>query len=257
MEDRKEKSEEIVKSIKLLNSVLKTSTDNKQKERVKVEISKLRKMLQDLYPDSDVKELEDAISSDFMVIHRGNDVSLKDYKFLKDIEIEVVSAHKEDREINEIASLMRYYEERIWVAISEQHIKLDFSNSAERDVLYRKIDECNKAFKSFCQTIEDIEKSRSTEYVNQLHLMRVRHGRLFLFEIYYFFKSSMEFVSNLIASYELGGNMILNPDDIIEYADYERYRIFEDQTIIDILVYAQKFIDEVLDYINVPDIKKD
>ncbi len=256
MKDKKEKSEEIVKSIRLLESVLKSSKDNNQKARVQGEISKLRGILQEMYPDTEIKDLEDAIFSDVMTIKKGVEVTLRDYEFLKDIEIEAVSAYKEDKEINEVSSIMRYFEERIWVAISDQHTKLDFSNSSERDTLYRKLDECNRAFKSFCQTIEDLEKSRSSEYLSQLNLMRVRHGRLFLFDIYNFFKSVKDFIADLLSSYELGGNMIMNPDDIIEYADYEKYHTFENQTVLDVLLYTKKFVDEALNYINVPDLKQ-
>ena len=252
----KEKSAEIVKSIRLLESVLKTTTDKNQKLRVTRELSKLREMLQELYPDSDLKELEDAIFSDLMAIQKEEEISLKDYEHLKDVEVEIISPHKEDKEINEVASLMKHFEEKIWTALTDQHIKLDFSNSSERDTLHRKLDECNRAFKTFCQTIEDIEKSRSSEYLSQLHLMRIRHGRLFLFEIYYFFKSLRKFISDLLSNLEIGGNMIMNPDDIIEYADYEEHRIFDNQSVIDVLSFADKFIEEVLEFINVPDIKQ-
>lgn len=179
-EDKTQKSQEIVKSIKLLESVLKTTSDNLQKTRVKRDINNLRSMLRELYPDSDLRDVENAVYADIMSMPPKEGVSVKNYKHLKNIIVEIFSSYKEDMETNEAASIMKFFQEKIWVAISDQHTKLDFSNSSERDNLYRKLDECNRAFKTFCQTIEDIEKVRSAEYLNQLHLMRVRHGRLFL-----------------------------------------------------------------------------
>ncbi len=255
MEKNKKKSVEIVKSIRLLDSVLRTTKDRNQKTRVNRELSRLRKMLQEMYPDSELKELEDAILSEIMTIQQEKEITVKDYDSLKAIDIDVKSHHKEDKEINEVTSILKYFEERIWVAISDQYVKLDFSNSSERDTLHRKLDECNRAIKTFVQTIEDIEKSRSSEYINQLHLMRVRHGRLLLFEVYYFFKSAKKFISELLANYEIGGNMILNAEDIIEYAEYELYRIFENQKVSEVLTNIDKFIDDVLGFVNVPDIK--
>jgi hypothetical protein len=255
MEDKTKKLEEIVKSIKLLESVLKTSIDSAQKTRVKKDIKTLRSKLAEQYPDSDLKEIENAIYANIMTLPHKDFKSLKHYKHLNNIDIVIYSNYNEDAEANEAANVMKFFEERIWVVISDQHTKLDFSNSGERDSLYRKLDECNRAFKSFCQTIDDIEKVRSSEYINQLQMMRVRHGRLFLFEIHQFFKAVKQFISNLIANQEAGGNMILNPDDLIKYADYEEYSTYENWTVINALKNMLEFLDEALDLINIPNIR--
>ena len=254
--EKKEKSAEIVRSIKVLESVLRSAIDANRKARVKKDIDKLKMMLQEMYPDSNLKELEDAIYSDIMAIKENKELGLKDFEYLKNVQLEMISPHKEDREINEVISLLKHFQERIWVSLSDQHLKLDFSNSSERDTLNRKLDECIRALKTFSQTIEDIEKSRASEYLSQLQLMRVRHGRLLLFDVYYFFKAAKKFVSGLISNYEIGGNMILNPDDLIEYEDYEKYSTFKNKNVLDVLHYCDKFIDSILEYVNVPDIKQ-
>ncbi|MCU0822246.1 MAG: hypothetical protein MUC95_07220, partial [Spirochaetes bacterium] len=76
------------------------------------------------------------------------------------------------------------------------------------------------------------------------------------FDVYYFFKSAKKFISDLISNYEIGGNMILNPEDPIEYEDYEKYNTFKNKNVIDVLSYSDKFVDAVLEYVNVPDIKQ-
>jgi hypothetical protein len=255
MEDKTKKSEDIVKSIKLLESVSKTSIDGTQKSRVKKDLKNLRSKLLELYPGSDLRDIENAIYANIMTMPPKDIKSFKEYKHLKNIDVEIYSNFKEDTETNEAASVMKFFEERIWVVISDQHTKLDFSNSGERDTLYRKLDECRRAFKSFCQTIDDIDRVRSSEYINQLNLMRVRHGRLFLFEIHQFFKDAKQFILNLIANQEAGGNMILNPDELIKYADYEEYSTYENWTVINALKNMLDFIDEALDLINIPNIK--
>ncbi|MDY6935166.1 MAG: hypothetical protein SVZ03_13210 [Spirochaetota bacterium] len=259
MDYKNDKSEKIVRSIKLLEGVLKTTPNKAQKQRVKEDINKLRNNLQKLYPDADLRELENAIFTNIMTLSSDNlsdkDKSLKDYESLQDIKIDNTSPYREDREINEASSIMRYFEERIWGVLSDQHTKLDFSNSGERDSLYRKLDECNRAFKSFCQTLDDIEKAISQEYISQLQMMRIRQGRLFLFEIYDFFKISKHFISNLISNIENGGNMVLNPDDILEYAEYEKFKSYEGWNILNTLKSIKQFLCEALQVINVPEIK--
>lgn len=255
MEDKSEKSEQIVKSIKLLEGVLKTTPNKAQRARVMDDINKLRKMLQELYPDANLRELENAIYSNLMVIPSKREKSIKDYECLKDIEIQVISPYKEDMEINEVSSIMKYFEERMWGVLSDQHTKLVFSSCTERDSLYRKLDQCDRILKAFCQTIEDIESTTSNEYLKQLQVMRMRYGRLFLFEIYDFFKNAKTFISDLLSDSQLGGNMILNPDDKIEYADYEKHKTFDGFLILDTLEIMKKFANEALDFINVPEIK--
>ena len=255
MENKNKKSEEIVKSIKLLESVLKTSNDASQKTRVKRDIKDLRLKLGALFPGKDLKDIEEAVYSNIMAMPQKNVTSLEQYKHLKSIDIQNYSGYKEDSEVNEAASVMQFFEKKIWVVISDQHTKLDFSNSGERDTLYRKLDECNRAFKTFRQTIDDIERVRSSEYINQLHMMRIRQGRLFLFEIHQFFKSAKEFIVNLITNNEAEGNMILNPDTLITYADYEEYPTYENWTVINALKNMMEFLDEALDLINIPNIR--
>lgn len=254
-DDKTKKSTEIVKSIKLLESVLKTSSDDIQKARVKRDINTLRGRLKEMFPEADLKELENAIYADIMTMPTKEIKHIKKYNHLKDVSINIYSNLKEDKEINEAASIMKFFEEHIWVAISDQHTKLDFSNSSERDSLYRQLDECNRAFKTFCQTIDDIEKVRSSDYINQLHLMRIRQGRLFLFEIHQFLKTAKKFISVLIENHDAGGNMILNPDDLIKYADYEEFPTYANWTVLNALKNMLEYIDESLDFINIPNIK--
>ena len=162
MGNNNKKSEQIVKSIKLLESVSKTTTDQKRKTRVTEEISRLRTMLKKMYPDSKLKDIEDSILSNIMAHSQEPENSITNYECLNDIEILKISNFKDDWEINEAGSIILFFEKKIWVVISDQHTKLDFSSSSERDSLNRKLDECNRAYKTFCQTIEDIEKISET-----------------------------------------------------------------------------------------------
>jgi hypothetical protein len=48
----------------------------------------------------------------------------------------------------------------------------------------------------------------------------------------------------------------LNPDDPIEYEDYEKYTTFKNKNVVDVLMYSDKVIDAILEYVNIPDIKQ-
>ncbi len=256
MDEKRNKARQIVKSIKALEGVLKTSGDPSQRARVKKDMNSLRNMLKEMYPESSVEELEDAIATDDLLAEPSMDQVMSKYKYIKIVPFEKISPYRDDEEINIAASLMKYFEDRIWGVISDQHSKLDFSNSAERDALYRKLDECNRAFKIYHQTLDDLERSRSGEYVNQLNLMRVKQGRIFLVEIHGFFTAVKDFISEIIADSEFGGTMVLNSDEIIVYSDYDKYRTFDGWNVIDALKYMKGFVEESLDIIAVPDLRK-
>lgn len=240
----------------MLESVLRTSSSATQRGRVKKDIEQLRQKLGELYPGEDLQAVENAVGADLLGENVEEVKDFSSYETLKHVEIESFSTYRDDRETNEAASIMIYFEERIWGVISDQHTKLDFSNSGERDTLFRKLDQCTRSFKIFRQTIEDINKTKSNDYVSQLNLMRVKQGRLFLYDIHDFFKSVQKFLTNLISESEFGGSMILNPGDAIEYADYEKYATFQGTTVINALKFMKQFVTEALEVIRVPEIKK-
>lgn len=255
MDENFEKGKQILKSIKMLEGVLKTSPNSAQRARVKKDIEKLKKQLEKLYPAGNIKELENSINED-AVIPPDEEDNLDEFETLKKIEIEKISPFKDDKEINLAIGILKYLEERIWGIISDQHTKLDFSSAGERDALFRKLDQCNRSYKIFHQTIDDIEKTKSSEYMSQLHYMRVKQGRLFLYDLNEFIKSAKNFVATLISDAEFGGTMIKNPDEVIIYADYESYSTFANMQIIEALKFMKNFLNEASQVIKVPDVKK-
>jgi hypothetical protein len=254
--DIKSETKSIVKTIRMLEGVLKTTPNAVQRGRVKKEIDQLRKKLSDMYPGEDIKAVEDAVERDFLAQPIETPKDFSEFETLKAVEIQHFSPYKDDREINEAASLIVYFEERLWGAISDQHTKLDFSNASERDTLYRKLDQCVRSFKIFRQTLDDLEKTKSGEYVSQLNLMRAKQARVLLFDIHDFFKSVNKFLTNLISETEYGGAMILNPNETMVYADYEKYATFQGMTVLAALKYMKQFVGEALQVIRVPEIKK-
>ncbi|MCX7678741.1 MAG: hypothetical protein N2316_05930 [Spirochaetes bacterium] len=254
--DIKSETITIVKTIRMLEGVYKTSPNATQRARVKKELDQLRKKLAELYPGEDIKAIEEAFERDFLAKPIETQRDFSEFETLRDVEIQNFSPYRDDREINEAASLLVYFQERIWGAISDQHTKLDYSNANERDALYRKLDQCNRSFKIYLQTIEDIEKAKSGEYLSQLNIIRSKQARILLFDIHDFFKSVSKFLTNVISETEYGGSMILNPQELMVYAEYEKYATFQGKTVLFALKYMKQFVSEALQVIKVPEIKK-
>lgn len=248
-----EKARQIVRSIRALEGVYKTTPDPNQRERVKSDLKLLRDKLSEIYPNADLKELIEAISTDDQVVKLNGTSEMAHSEYLKEIVIEKVSNFRDDKDINFAASVFKHFSDKIWGVISDQYTKLDYSHSLERDAIYRKLDECQRALKIFQQTVEDIERANSNAHVSQLNLMRMRQGRVFLMDLYDFFKYVNEFVAKILADTEFGGTMVLNADDKITYAKYDVNKTFEGLTVKESLRYLKGFVQDVLKIIKVPD----
>jgi hypothetical protein len=85
--------------------------------------------------------------------------------------------------------------------------------------------------------------------------MRTKQGRVFLYDFKEFLSDAKSFVSSLVNDAEHGGSMIMNPDDRVVYADYEKHREFENRTVIEAVRHLRNFISDALDTLNIPDIK--
>ncbi|TAL39434.1 MAG: hypothetical protein EPN93_01340 [Spirochaetes bacterium] len=256
MDENKEKALKVVKSIKALEGVIKTSRSPEQKARVKKDIEALREKLGEIYPNTDLQDLEQMLGAEFMAPPAQAKIDFTRFPSLVAVEMKQFSPYKSDEDFNIAASIKTHFEQNIWGIITEQHTKLDYSNSGVRDGLYRKLDQCGRGLNQFQLTISDIEKTKSTEYSGQLTQMRIKQARIFLFELSEFFKAAKTLITSLISDAEFGGTMVLNPDDTIEYAQYEENHFFEGKTVLEALKYMKDFLGEALQVINVPDIKK-
>jgi hypothetical protein len=256
MDENKEKALKIVKSIRALEGVLKTSRVPEQKTRVKKDLDALREKLEEIYPNVDLQDLEQMLGAEIMASAPNTPMDLSGFKFLNIVELKRFSPFKNDEDLNIAASIKAHFEEHIWGIMAEQHTKLDYSNAGVRDALFRKLDQCGRGLKQFELTVSDSDRTKSPEYTGQLSLMRNKQARIFLFELDEFFKATKTLVSSLISDAEFGGTMVLNPEDKIQYADYESSRMFEGKSVLEALKYMREFLGEALQVINIPDIKK-
>lgn len=255
MDESREKAKKAIKSLRMLEGVQKASRDAAQRARVKSEIEALKKMLREMYPGTDIETLKESLGAEDRENAPSGGRRQDDFNTLRGVVLEPISSHKSDTDINIAAGIMKHLEEKLWGVIADQHTKLDFSNAGIRDVLYRKLDQCGRALKMFMQTLDDIERTKSSDYGVQLQAMRTKQGRVFLVDFGDFLGSAKEFLSDIVADAESGGNMITNKDGTVSYASYETYRFFEGWNVLDAVRYLNTFIAEAIDYLNIPDLR--
>jgi hypothetical protein len=149
MDENKEKALKIVRSIKALEGVIKTSRSVEQKTRVKKDIEALREKLGEIYPNTDLQDLEQILGAEVMAPPPETKIDFSQFPCLLPVELKQFSPYKNDGDLNIAASIKTHFEQSIWGIITEQHTKLDYSNSGIRDGLYRKLDQCGRGLTQF------------------------------------------------------------------------------------------------------------
>jgi hypothetical protein len=269
-------NEEILKLIKYIKSmqlIIRTSPNKDQVERIKKDLYKYIKKLQTLVPDFDpsketMEELERRLfqtnifpsqkKEDSMFQNYYNESVEKDqiswdYK----IPMKKASHHCNDQEINFLFSSIDFIQKEFWPILSEQHIRLDFTYSQERQSLRLQFDELIRELNSLIETVEDYALAENPDFRDQLYKMKNKQIRLFLINANEFFKKLKDFLNRLLSELDKRTSVIKNLDDRIEFnPQFEEASLLNGYTIREALVEFIDLIQFILKKINLPDFKQ-
>lgn len=269
-------NEEILKLIKYIKSmqlIIRTSPNKDQVERIKKDLYKYIKKLQTLVPDFDpsketMEELERRLfqtnifpsqkKEDSMFQNYYNESVEKDqiswdYK----IPMKKASHHCNDQEINFLFSSIDFIQKEFWPILSEQHIRLDFTYSQERQSLRFQFDELIRELNSLIETVEDYALAENPDFRDQLYKMKNKQIRLFLINANEFFKKLKDFLNRLLSELDKRTSVIKNLDDRIEFnPQFEEASLLNGYTIREALVEFIDLIQFILKKINLPDFKQ-
>jgi len=257
------RAEQLKDIIKKLEGVFKISTDAKQKERVKKEISSLRAELKKIESKGeDILTEEESLEK----VHgeerkeekkEKEDENTEDeesYPLLGNNKIEKIHPLSDDYEINLAATYLKKFEDELWGVLSDFHLKLDYNHSKERDKFYNGLEGCIRLMNDYIDVLDEFSKSTSDAYKERLRLMKLKVGRAFLIELTEFMNDLHDFVSYLISDNTKGGNIILNPDEIIRFSKLEgEKKELDNIKVIESLKYVRDFTEEFMDKIKIPD----
>lgn len=269
-------NEEILKLIKYIKSmqlIIRTSPNKDQVERIKKDLYKYIKKLQTLVPDFDpsketMEELErrlfqtnifpsqkkeDSMFQNYYDESVEKDQISWDYK----IPLKKASHHCNDQEINFLFSSIDFIQKEFWPILSEQHIRLDFTYSQERQSLRFQFDELIRELNSLIETVEDYALAENPDFRDQLYKMKNKQIRLFLINANEFFKKLKDFLNRLLSELDKRTSVIKNLDDRIEFnPQFEEASLLNGYTIREALVEFIDLIQFILKKINLPDFKQ-
>lgn len=178
----------------------------------------------------------------------------KTSKLIARIRIERASPHCESHDINMISSIIKEFETNYWNILSERHLKLDYTNSAERDTFFTKMEELKRNLKLVVNYIEESAETSSQEYLQRLRNLRAKQERLLLLEYRDFFSELSDFLGKLVANMDENGAMVLNNEDQIMYSKMDGEPYFEGKTVEEAVRDIYEFSAEAETAIQLPDL---
>jgi anion-transporting ArsA/GET3 family ATPase len=266
MNTNKEEIAKLIKFIKSMQLIIRTSPNKEQVERVKKDLYKYLKKLQSYVPDFDplketIDQLEkrifqDAFSYDVPTQSKTTEETIEQSWDVK-IPLKKASPHCNDPEINFLASALEIIQREFWPVLTEQHIQLDFTHSQERQSIRLGFDEIQRELKSLLETIEDYALAESPDFRDQLYKMKNKQIRLFLINTNEFLKKLKDFLVRLLQDLDKRGSIIKNPNDTITFnPQFEEATWLNGYSIRSALTEFVDLIQFILKKINLPDFKQ-
>jgi hypothetical protein len=235
------------KLIRQFEVVYRSSGDPAQRDRVGVEIKKLKVYREKLekFHQIDPNALPEEEVSDQM--------ELRPFLWgMVEKDRQVVAC--KDREIYHVSLYLRFFERDFLSILSETRLKLDFKHSLERDSFYHRFESLRKRLEDFEE--EAIRMSRSGEGLEaDLKLRSFKKKRNLTIEADRFFRSLHGFSDELIKDLEQDGMKCLNGEEVIQFEKIEGRRYLEGVQVKDALKRLKDLSDEVVQYLNIPQFK--
>ena len=243
------------KIIKQCEGIVRTSRNDAILHRVKIDLKKAKERLEFLCPDGIPDEL---VYSDKRKTRKVNlREVIKEYPMLAHFPLEKISPQCEDDDVNFLSTIINTWDSQLSPAFSDQHIKLDFLMSSEREYFYREVENLKWQMKGLRDSIEDYFLMPREDAKDQLREMKLRQSRSFINTGSAFLKRLKNFWLKVHEDIQQGGNLCMNHDDLILFdKNLEVFPLLDKKPIREVVEMLTIYLEEALEVLNPPDIKK-
>lgn len=240
------------KMIHQLEKILRLSKNDEQKYRVSRDLDKYKNRMREISPDGIPDNLETAAEQ--IRMFRENPEAAG--RILAKFPIMKISPNSNDSEVNQIGTWINVLDREYLPILNETHIRFDFSHGNEKDGVVKHMENIRRNIKVLTETIEEYQAAEKQEFREQLSRMKNKQTRIFIAEAFEMFQKFNEFLAKVLGEYKAGGGVIMNIEDRIAFNPrFEKATELEGKTIPEALEEFREFTAEVLDRINVPNIK--
>ncbi len=261
--------EKVVKYLKQMEGIIRTSPSEEQKARVQKELAKQRARLTQMVPGLDATKM----SADQVVEELGVSAPAaaapaarsaapsgggSGHRVLDKFPVSKATPHSTDPDVNFLATVFRTIQNEYWPAIAEQHCRLDFSRASERDSLRTQLENVIRNMKVLLETIEEYSGAEKQDFREQLLKMKNRQTRAFIFDSSEMLKKLREFLRSLTEDLERGGGIVTNKNEPIKFnSKYEDATVLEGRPVSEGIREFAQFVEEAIEELNMPTLKAD
>ncbi|TGK00992.1 hypothetical protein EHO59_13820 [Leptospira semungkisensis] len=240
------------KMIQQLEKILRLSKNDEQKYRVTRDLDKYKNRMREISPEGIPDNLENA-AEQIRMFRENPDAAgriLAKYPIMK------ISPNSNDTEVNQIGTWINVLDREYLPILNETHIRFDFSHGNEKDGVVKHMENIRRNIKVLTETIEEYQAAEKQDFREQLSRMKNKQTRIFIAEAFEMFQKFNEFLVKILGEFKAGGGVIMNLEDNITFNPrFEKATELEGKSIPEALEEFREFTGEVLDRINVPNIK--
>ncbi|MBI3395815.1 MAG: hypothetical protein HY042_08270 [Spirochaetia bacterium] len=253
--------EKVLKYIRQMESIVRTSPSAEQKERVRKELKKYTDRLVQLVPGVNPQRINvETLLHELGIaggVQDAPDEPPGEGEGFGRVPVQKASAHSTDPDVNLLSTILTLLHREYWPAIADQHCKLDFSNGAERDAIRTILENVMRNLRVLAETIEEYAQAEKQDFREQLMKMKNKQTRVFLFESNEFLKKMRDFLKKLIVDLTEGGGSVLNKDDLLKFNPrFEEATMLEGRTVADGIQEFEKFVSQAIGRLNMPEFKQ-
>ena len=259
--DQKAEIQKILKFVKNMEGIIRTSPSAEQKSRVQKEMGRYRERIGQIVGRYDAsRKSADEIANDLglgggaqlEVERRGG----SDFPVLEKYTVQKASPNSSDPDVNFLSTALKVLQKEYWPVISDQHAKLDFSNGQERDSIRNQLDNVIRNMGVLTETIEEYSTAEKQDFREQLLKMKNRQTRSFIFEANEMLRKLREYLAKIVGDMQSGGGSVINRNEGLKFnARYEEATMLEGRTIAEGLVEFHQFVDEAIQFLKLPQMK--
>ncbi|ALO27247.1 MULTISPECIES: hypothetical protein [Leptospira] len=240
------------KMILQLEKIAKESQNDEQRYRVSRDLEKYKTKMKDISPEG----IPDNLDMTAEQIKRYKENPNEAGRVLAKYPIMKISPNSNDPEVNQIGTWINVMDREYLPVLNETHVRFDFSHTNEKDGVVKYMENIRRNVKVLTETIEEFHAAEKQEFREQLSRMKNKQTRIFIAEAFEMFQKFNEFLSKVTREAKEVGGVIMNLEDSIRFNPrFERATELEGKSIMDALKEFQEFTSEVLDRINVPNIR--
>ena len=256
--------DKLLNYVKQMESIIRTSPSADQVARVKKQLSQYADRLSQMIPNIDrmrinVSEIREKVGLTGASRAQASEARASAPQAgdrLARFQIEPASEHSTDPDVNFLSTVLKTIQREYWPVVSDQHCKMDFSNSAERDAIRTQMESAQRALKVLIETVEEYAGAEKQDFREQLLKMKNKQTRVFLIDTNGTLKKLREFLRKLEADIQSRGNIVMNREDVLKFnKKYEEAELLEGLSVGEGVVEFTRFVEQAVGRLNLPEMK--